>query len=256
MKVFCFDQTFDGLLTVVFEAYARRTFPDAVLPVGASLPLFCEEALAVATDEAKAARVWRALQKKLSSAAQACVTQSWLAEEEETPTLLFRYICKVFDTPRSIETDFADADVLAVFRMWRRVQHERERPLQFIRFQKGSDGTYFAAVEPEKNALPLVVSHFQDRFADQRWLIYDLCRAYGFYHDSRTVRQVHFAGDGQGGFFSTGRLAAGQQAADEELFRCLWKTYFHSIAVRERLNPRKQRNDMPVRYWKHLTEKQ
>ena len=43
---------------------------------------------------------------------------------------------------------------------------------------------------------------------------------------------------------------------DEKLFQQLWKTYFKSVAIRERINPVKQRKDMPVRYWKYLTEKQ
>ena len=49
--------------------------------------------------------------------------------------------------------------------MWKRVDWERIRLLQFVRFQKAADGTFFAAVEPEKNALPLVTGHFKDRFA-------------------------------------------------------------------------------------------
>ncbi|WP_302587710.1 DUF4130 domain-containing protein, partial [Paraprevotella clara] len=32
--------------------------------------------------------------------------------------------------------------------------------------------------------------------------------------------------------------------------------YFKAICIKERLNPRKHRKDMPVRYWKYLTEKQ
>mgnify|MGYP002228844907 CR=1 FL=1 len=43
---------------------------------------------------------------------------------------------------------------------------------------------------------------------------------------------------------------------DEQLFQSLWKTYFKAICIKERLNPRKHKQDMPVRYWKYLTEKQ
>ena len=30
MNIFVFDNTFEGLLTSVFEAYSRRVFPDAI----------------------------------------------------------------------------------------------------------------------------------------------------------------------------------------------------------------------------------
>ena len=62
MTVFQFDNTCPGLLTAVFEAYARRTFPDALQGMDEPLPLFCDEVFAVHTDDAQADRVWRGLQ--------------------------------------------------------------------------------------------------------------------------------------------------------------------------------------------------
>ncbi|EKU91540.1 TIGR03915 family putative DNA repair protein [Bacteroides oleiciplenus] len=256
MTIFIFDNTFEGLLTSVFEAYSRRTFPDALLPEGEPLPLFHDEAFMVITEEKKAKRVWRGLQKKLSSGALSCLAQCWLAEEAETPILLFRYMRKAIDAPRSIETNFADPDVLEFSRMWKRVDWERLRMLQFIRFQKAADGTFFAAVEPEKNALPLAIDHFKDRFADQPWLIYDIKRAYGFYYDLKEVRQVTFEEGSREGHLVTGMLDESLMDKDEKLFQQLWKTYFKAICIKERINPRKHKQDMPVRYWKHLTEKQ
>lgn len=256
MIIFVFDNTFEGLLTSVFEAYSRRVFPDALFPEGEPLPLFHDEVFTVITEEEKAKRVWRGLQKKLSSGALSCLAQCWLAEEAETPMLLFRYIRKAIDAPRSIETNFADPDVLEFSRMWKRVDWERLRMLQFIRFQKAADGTFFAAVEPEKNALPLAIDHFKDRFADQPWLIYDIKRAYGFYYDLKEVRQVTFEEGSREGHLVTGILDESLMDKDEKLFQQLWKTYFKAICIKERLNPRKHKQDMPVRYWKHMTEKQ
>ena len=112
MNIFLYDKTFEGLLTFVFEAYSRRIFPDALLLEGEPLPLFYDEIFTVITDEEKSGRVWRGLQKKLSSAALACLAQCWLAEEPETPMLLFRYIRKAIDAPRSIETNFVDCELV------------------------------------------------------------------------------------------------------------------------------------------------
>ncbi len=256
MTVFLFDNTFEGLLTSVFDAYAGRLFPDRLVRGGEVLPLFCEETYTVVSDPAKSGRVWRGLQKKLSAGAMCCLAQCWLAEEAETPDLLFRYIRKALDSPRPIETNFADPDVLQFSHMWKRVDAERHRLLQFIRFQKAADGTYFAAVEPEKNVLPLITAHFKDRFGGQRWLIYDVGRAYGFYYDLHEVRHVTFREDDRASHLVTGKLDATLMDKDEILFRQLWRTYFKAICIKERLNPRKHKKDMPVRYWKYLTEKQ
>ncbi|MDR0891671.1 MAG: TIGR03915 family putative DNA repair protein [Mediterranea sp.] len=257
MNIFLYDHTFDGVLTAVFDAYNRHTFPDEMLTEGDSLPLFHDELYTVITDEEKAARVWRGLQKKVSASALGCLTQSWLSELPEMGTLLFRYIRKAFDSPRSIETDFADPDVLRLAQIWKKVDWERTRLMQFARFQKAADGTFFAPFEPQYNALPLTIHHFRDRFADQPWLICDLKRRYGFYYDLHEVTTVYFDDkDSRPAHLISGMIDESLMDADEKLFQQLWKTYFKAICIKERLNPKKHRQDMPVRYWKYLTEKQ
>ena len=41
---------------------------------------------------------------------------------------------------------------------------------------------------------------------------------------------------------------------DEIKFQSLWKTFFKSVAIKERTNPRLQMQFMPKKYWKDLTE--
>lgn len=255
MMLFIYDHTFEGLLTCVFDAYFRKTFPDSLLTEGEPLPLFYDEAIRITTDEEKAGRVWRGLQKKISPHALTILTHCWLSELPRTDMLLFRYIRKAIDSPRSIETNFADSDVLELSKIYKKMNWECIRLMQFIRFQKAADGTFFAAVEPQLNALPLVTAHFKDRFADQRWLIYDIKRQYGYYYDLHEVEEVTFENPHQA-HLVTGMLNENLMDNDEKLFQQLWKTYFKSICIKERRNPKKHRQDMPVRYWKHLTEKQ
>ena len=192
MLYFRYDQTFEGLLTVVFDAYARRQFPEGLLGEEEPAPLFGEVALTVVTDTAKADRVWKGLGKHISASARSALTCVWLSEMPEVDLLLFRYMRKAIDSTRSIELNFGDPDVLAVSKLWRKVNNERERTLQFFRFQKAADGTYFAAVAPLYNVLPLVLAYATDRFADQRWLLYDLKRSYGYYYDLREATEVRF----------------------------------------------------------------
>ena len=257
MNIFLYDHTFEGLLTSVFEAYSRRTFPDALLLEGEPLPLFYDGLFTVVTDEEKAGRVWRGLQKKLSSTALACLAQCWLAEEPETPMLLFRYIRKAVDAPRSIETNFADPDVLEFSRMWKRVDWERIRLLQFVRFQKAADGTFLCGCRAREECPSPGDGAFQGPFF--RPALADFMtskRAYGYYYDLKEVRQVTFGEDSREGHLVTGMLDESLMDKDERLFQSLWKTYFKAICIKERLNPRKHKQDMPVRYWKYLTEKQ
>lgn len=253
MNVFIYDNSFEGLLTALFDAYFRHIFPDVLLKEGESLPLFCDEVVTIVTDEAKADRVWRGLQGKLSESALYSLTTCWLSELPEVGMLLFRYMHKAIDAPKSIELNFGDADVLELSKIYKKVSGERLRVMQFLRFQKASDGTFFAALEPLYNVLPLTTAFLKDRFADQRWLLYDLKRAYGFYYDLNRVEEIHF--EEQKAHLLSGLLSDELMDSDELFFQQLWKQYFSSVAIQERRNPRLQRQHMPARFWRFMPEK-
>ena len=246
----------DGLLTAVFDAFALHEQPEQLLKTGDALPLFCDHTYHVTSDDEKAQRVWTGLEKHLPREAMKLIYVSWLSELPELPTPLFQYICKVF-RQGDISKHFADPDVLTVTNIARRVLHEQLRMKQFIRFQKAKDGTYLAVVSPDHNVLPIITHHFQDRFNDQPWLIYDARRHYGFYYDGETVIRVTFEDEAAVPFnLSNGKLDANVLSENDKLFQDLWRTYFKAICIRERMNPRKQLNDMPRRYWQYMTEKQ
>lgn len=253
MIVFVFDKTFEGLLTAVFDAYDRKLFPDVLLSEGELLPLFYEQKIQVITEQRKSERVWTGLKKKLSPAGLSVITTAWLSELPGIESLLFTYMRKAFDAPFSIELNFGDADILTVTQIAKKVSRERHRVIEFLRFQKASDGTYFGALEPLYNVLPIAIAHFQDRFADQKWLVYDLKREYGYYYDLNKVTEVRFGN--RDGHLSDGKLDEALMDQEELLFQKLWQTYFKSIAIKERINPKLHRQNLPVRFWKYLIEK-
>ena len=245
----------DGVLTAVFDAYALRQQPEELVGEGSVLPLFCEEVHSVQTADDKAQRVWRGLEKKLSKEALRMLTVAWLSESEELYTPMFHYIYKVFKGTN--ERNFSDPDVLYVTNTARRVAHEQLRMKQFMRFQKAKDGTYLGVVSPDNDVLPLVIGHFQDRFNDQLFLIFDARRKYGYYYDKTAVTRVTFEDETTIPFsLDDGKLNDDLLSENDQLFQDLWRTYFKAICIRERMNPRKQLNDMPRRYWKYMTEKQ
>ena len=157
----------------------------------------------------------------------------------------------------SLERNASDPDVLEVRNTCRRVLHEQLRMKQFIRFQKAKDGTYLAVVSPDHNVLPLIIDHFQDRFNDQPWLIYDAKRHYGYYYDGTAAPiRITFEDEAAVPFdLTNGKLDTDVLSSDDALFQQLWRTYFKAICIKERMNPRKQLSDMPRRYWKYMTEK-
>ena len=161
---FLYDGTFEGLLSAVFDAFSRKQFPELILRE--ERPLLFAEFHTVVTDAEKSERVLQGLQKKLSKYAVEMLFTCFLSEIEEVEGQLFSYMCKTFRSTKSIELNFADPDVLALSKMYKKVKREAEKMKQFVRFQKTADGVFFAYIEPLYNVLPCVSDFFEDRFAD------------------------------------------------------------------------------------------
>ena len=257
MQVYVFDNTLDGLLTAVFDSFLLKQQPEYLLAEGEQLPLFVDQQYRVVTDSEKAKRVWKGLEKHLSKDGLHMITISWLSEERALNQPLFNFICKVFQLKvKDFERNASDPDVLEVRNTCRRVLHEQLRMKQFIRFQKAKDGTYLAVVSPDHNVLPIIIDHFQDRFNDQPWLIYDAKRHYGCYYDGKAVIHVTFEDEASVPFdLSNGKMDEEVLSENDKIFQELWRTYFKAICIKERMNPKKQLSDMPRRYWNYMTEK-
>ncbi len=253
MLYYIYDRTIEGLLTAVFDAFYRKEMPEKIVSPRAEIPLFTDT-LMVTTDLDKAERVLAGLSKKISRPAVYMLHACFLSESEDVENGIFRYICKAFRFERSIEMNFADPDVLELSKVFKKVQREAERMRQFVRFQKTADGIFFACVEPQYNVMPLTFDFFEDRFADQQWLIYDIRRNRGWFYDLHKTEEVEI----ENPVFdrSTGKLDLDKMDGDETDFQQLWKQYFKSISIVERKNLKLQRQHMPQRFWKFLTEKQ
>ena len=253
MLYYLFDHTFEGLLTAVFDAFSRKENPDRILAKHSNIPLFTETHL-IQTDEERSQRVLSALKKKISGSALQMLLVSFLSESEDTYKHLFNYIAKAIVSEKSIELNFGDDDVMELSKTFKKVQNEYTRMKQFIRFQKTQDGFFFAAIEPRYDVLPLCTDFFCDRYADQQWVLYDIKRNYGIFYDLEQTQIVKF--DELPFSVQTGQLQEDALDESEISFRNLWKDYLKAVTIQERRNLKLQKQHMPVRFWKYLTEKQ
>ncbi|MDR2891702.1 MAG: TIGR03915 family putative DNA repair protein [Deltaproteobacteria bacterium] len=287
-NIYCYDKSFEGLLSVVFDAYTRKVFPDALqgmceaveasAPSNAAgaLPLLPANSYQVSSSPEKAGRVFTALRKKLSAAGVHRLLAAWLAEEPGGDLLIFRFIRLVLDSATLLEANCGDATVFELGQMARRVNRERHKLMGFVRFQKTAQGVYFSAIAPRHNVLPLLLNHFTQRLADQPWIIYDCGRRYGMYYDLCGVREIWLDSPMQDGLnwhggqhapvrktmqagpsdpvLQDGRLNESLLAEGETLVQNMWRGYFQAAVIKERINPKLQRQFMPRHYWPYLTE--
>lgn len=252
MTTLLYDGSWSGLLTAVFEIYERKLSNVQIETPQHYQPSMFSKAITVYTDEAKALRVWNGLKKYLSAETALQLYTSFLSEIADIGQNLCRYIQLVFQRHASPQGDYANPDVLRVTQISRMVHREKHRMEAFIRFQLTQDGLFYAGIEPDFNVIPLLLKHFKNRYADQRWLIYDIKRQYGIYYDLHTVEeiQINLAQ-------KTVQSSTHPELfhADETLYQTLWKDYFKHVNITERKNTKLHLQHVPKRYWKHLTEK-
>jgi probable DNA metabolism protein len=250
--IFVIDGSLESLLCAVFEWFERKPGKVMVKTSDRYQPDAFAAALDIHRDEQKADRVWKGLQNKLPAMWRRRFYAAFLSELPEMYTALFEFACGVFQIKAGAENNYGDSHVLSVAQAAKMVEREKHRMEAFIRFQQSSDGLYYCGIDPDFNVLPLIVKHFKNRYADQRWLIYDLKRHYGVYYDGEETEEVNFHPDVYRHFT---RPAADQLSDSEADYADLWKGYFKSTNIASRKNTKLHVQHVPKRYWKYLTEK-
>ena len=228
MTTLLYDGTFDGLLTAIFEVFEYR-YQDVEIKNRENFQqenMFAE-IHEVITQTEKSERVLNKLEQLIFSA----VRQSIKHPND------------------NILQNFANDDVLKISKICKSVSRERHRMNAFVRFEKMQDNIFFAKIDPDFNVLPLIRKHFKDRYADQKWMIYDLRRHYGLYYD---LENCEF-------FYPDEKLNLNQYQEkfhdEEKKYQTLWQSYFTKTNIKERKNTKLHIQHVPKRYWKYLTEK-
>jgi probable DNA metabolism protein len=255
MVTYVFDGSFRGLLTAIFEFYDRKDTAAELVWDRLYQPRMLGETFEVVSDNLKGKRVWTGLKKKLSPDWLQLFYKAYLAEDAQTFQDLFDFARYIFDNAPGAEKNFGNPHVMAISSITRSVDREKHRMKAFIRFQKTADGIYYAPVEPDYNVLPLIASFFKNRYADQRWIIYDIRRRYGLYYDLNVVTEITYE------FVANVDTSKPQLPAEmvdntEELASLLWKDYFNSTNIPARKNMKLHIQHVPKRYWKYLNEKE
>ncbi|HEY1193227.1 TIGR03915 family putative DNA repair protein [Flavobacterium sp.] len=252
MILVIYDGTFEGWLTAVFEIYEYK-FKDVVFAKDefSNALLFSKNHI-VETDETKANRVLKGLKQRLSQNGITNIYNAFFSELPQIEESLFRFATYVFSSSINVEGDLSNNDVLNIQKAAHLTGKESHRMKAFVRFKLTKDNLYYAIVEPDCNVLPLIQKHFKNRYADQRWLIYDTKRKYGIYYDLENVSTVQLTFDSNP---SSSKFLAEISDEGEEFFQNLWRNYFKSVNIESRKNTKLHVQHMPKRYWKHLTEK-
>ena len=242
-----YDSTFNGFLSVVFEIYRQHLDVGEIHPDRSDSPcnLFMQP-FRIETSEESAQRLKRAISNQASPEILSTLDAAFRSEEDGIEMKILAYLRKMFlGTDPTYAKNPTSDEMLPIFMTARSVRREVGGMLGMVRFSRMPDGTYFSEIEPKYDILELLIGHFRGRFANERWVIYDSKRGFGVYYDGKNPVEMSIPNI---------RQVSAMNSSDN--FVQLWQDYYKSIAIKERENPKLMKQCLPVRYWKHLPERQ
>lgn len=239
-----YDGTFAGLLTAIYEAFYSPHPPERIMPRERyQKNLFSQKQLII-TDEIKSDKVYQAIQKKISNVTLKNVYLAYLSELENIETVIFHYLKLGFKLGWRVERRLTSDWVKQIHQAGYKVSFESHRLKGLLRFRRLKNDLYYAPIEPDHNVLSLLAPHFSERLSDKNWMIHDQKRGLAAVFNRQ-----------EWSIMSIDEASSLEYSPDEELYQDLWRTFFETIAIREKTNLKLQRSFMPKRYWKHLIEK-
>lgn len=240
--IYEYDGTLDGLLCCVFESFEKDEEPMGIQPWGEPQGSFWP-VRTIHTDQAKARRVWAALDKRISPLAREITVRSFLICLPDKEMLILRFLRLGFRHGGRVTDMLTDETVMTLTRAVKSLWMEVHHLYGFVRFSQ-HNGALTGIISPKNHVLPLLANHFADRYPGEDFLLYD---------DVHKMALVHRR-DGQMDILPLDDFTPPEAEEDELYIRALWKAFHEAIGIGSRRNPRCQMTMCPKRFWKHMAE--
>lgn len=248
--IYEYDGTWEGLLSLIFESFEHREIPLSVQIHGEKENHLFSQVRKIHTDLKKSTRVAKGI-KRHSKKTFSRMYRAYLSEKKEREIICLQVAHLLFKNPKQAESDYRNPFVLKLKQIEKEMGREIHRMHAFVRFQKGVDDIWYAFIQPDFDVNPLIGIHFKNRYADQKWVIYDLKRKYGMYYDLERLQSVTLDFEDK---IQEGKLPKEASSSEEIVYQHLWKNYFESVNIKERKNMRLHIQHVPKRYWNLLPE--
>lgn len=246
-RIYTCEDTIDGIFTAVYDAWNSRYGHRNIRiqeGTGNNFELFSEY-YTVYTDRDKSRKVAEAIQKKISKEAFEMVCQAALSFSKGKGDAIYRFLIQGFLNGPQIVRYLNIPEVNRIYSLSLNVYNESHHYYGFLHFTELDGHILFAPFEPKNNIISLITPHFADRFPDENFIIFDSLRSTAAVH-SPAGGWVLVSGENF-------NLPPSFRNEDEEIKK-LWKTFFHSISIKDRENRKLQRQNMPLRFRTYMEE--
>jgi len=238
-----FDGTFDGFLSVVHAHYYDKLNPDYIAETASFQQTVGSAYEIVKTDNQKSEAVFEAMHKKISPDAASNIYRAFLFFEDERFMRIYRYALLGFKVGAGVDNWMKEDFVMYTIRSARRVSGEAHKLTGFIRFTETRQGVLYTKIGPVNNVLTIVADHFTDRLMNEQWIIHDEKRKIAAVYDGKDFMVTDVP---DAVFFA--------ESENEAAYRDMWHKFYDTIAIKNKINPKLQRQNLPLRYRKYMTE--
>ncbi|MFC2152958.1 TIGR03915 family putative DNA repair protein, partial [Bacteroidota bacterium] len=190
MNILIYDQTFEGLFTAILDAFELDIKPDKIISTKSYQDDLFATKHYISTDSEKFQKLWNQIKEKSNEQNCQRIFKAYLSELPNIEIIIYNYIKLIVETPYNVEVNFSDEIIIKLNNVQKKVGREAQRVMMFVRFQKTIDDIYYASFNPKFNVIPLTLAHFRNRFADQKWVIFDTKRKFGYYYDLENVHEI------------------------------------------------------------------
>lgn len=246
---YLYDGSFDGLLTCIYKHYYQAP-AEGIYPQEFYQPSLMNDYTVVPSDPALAARVYAAIENKISGASLSRIYDTFLSSALNKENLILNYLRLGFRIGPKVDLYLSHPDVYPLHKVSRQVTHEVHRFLGLLRFADSGRFLY-ASISPDHHILPLIADHFADRMAGERFIIHDQKRKLAVVYDGSNP-----VASGEREWYLTDfpHDVKPSLTKEEHYLQTLWQHYFQEISIASRRNPRLQSQFVPQRYRRHLVE--
>ena len=239
--IYRYDGTLDGFLCCVYESYANKELPAAILgPGDEQLSLLTTRD--VETDAFRAARVLKSIPGRISEGALYLVERAMLTCMPEREKRLLEFLHLGYRKGPMVMDMLHDDAVAPILAAVTHLGREAHLYLGFVRFTQ-NEGVLASVIEPKNRVLPLIAQHFVDRYPNEAFIIYD-----------RTHREALVAQRGRARIAPLEALELPDPDDLERAVRALWRRFHTTVCIDQRKNDTCQRSHMPLRYRRVMTE--
>lgn len=248
MRIYTCAPQWEAMLTAIYEASASGIGHTAIRLATEPIEQFTlfDEYIHVDADPAKASKVIDAVNLKISPTFYSYMVETAMAYESDALDNIYHMLILGFAYGPDVMDNYQYVDVVRNHEIRCRVVREADKFREFLRFHQIGN-VYIAHFEPKSRVAEYLASVFQDRMPSENFVIVD---------DVHLEMVIHRADEPYYlSYLSELELQQMKKSEDiNDSFTDLWKVFFDTIAIKERVNPRCQRNFAPLWLREHMVE--